>query len=85
MTRALFEGLVLFLAPFALFALYLGARRRNPFTRQAWDGHVHWLVLTGLVVVIASFVYIGLVAERSTGAWVPTHLKDGVLVPGHFE
>lgn len=85
MTRAFFEGLVLFLAPFALFAVYLTARRRNPLTRQAWDGHVPWLVIAGLVFVISSFVYIGLVSERSTGAYVPTHVKDGVLVPGHFE
>jgi hypothetical protein len=85
MSRAFFEGLVLFLAPFLLFAIYLGLRRRNPFTRHAWDGNVPWLVLAGLLVVIAGIVYTGFVAERSTGAYVPTHIKNGVLVPGHFE
>jgi len=85
MTRAFFEGLVLFLAPFLLFGIYLSLLRRNPFTRRSWDGHVSWLVLAGLIVVIAGFIYTGLVAERSTGAYVPTHIENGVLVPGHFE
>lgn len=84
MTRALFEELVLFLAPFALFAVYLLLRRRNPFMRQHWDGHVSWLVIVGLLVVIGGLVYTGLVAERSMGTYVPSHLEDGKLVPGQF-
>lgn len=85
MTRAVFEALVLFLSPFVLFAIYLYLRQRNPWTREAWDGHVPWLVLAGLLIAIGSFVITGLTAERNTGAYVPTHLEDGKLVPGHFK
>lgn len=85
MTRALFEELVLFLAPFALFAVYLALRRRNPFTRAPWEGHVSWLVIAGLLLAIGFFVITGLMAEREMGAFIPPHLENGRLVPGRFE
>ncbi|MFC0219277.1 hypothetical protein FHS82_001548 [Pseudochelatococcus lubricantis] len=85
MSRAVFEALVLFLSPFFLFGIYLFLRRRSPFTREAWDGHVPWLVIAGLAVAIVGFVIAGLTAERNAGAYVPSHLEDGKLVPGHFQ
>ncbi|MBB3810760.1 DUF6111 family protein [Pseudochelatococcus contaminans] len=85
MTRAVFEALVLFLSPFVLFGIYLYARRRNPLTKEAWDGHVSWLVLAGLLVAILGLLITGLTAERHTGAYVPTHIEDGKLVPGRFQ
>lgn len=85
MTRAVFEALVLFLSPFFLFGIYLYLRRRNPLTREAWDGHVPWLVLAGLIVAILGIVMGGLTAERHTGAYVPSHLENGKLVPGRFQ
>lgn len=84
MTRAIFEALVLFLSPFALFGVYLYFRRRSPFTRDAWDGHIPWLVLAGLAAAILGIVVTGLTAERSTSGYVPSHLENGKLVPGHF-
>lgn len=85
MTRAVFEALVLFFSPFFLFGIYLFLRQRNPWSREAWDGHVPWLVLAGLLISIAGFVFTGLTAERNTGAYVPSHLENGRLVPGHFQ
>jgi hypothetical protein len=32
-----------------------------------------------------SFLYEGMVAPRDTGAYVPAHTENGVLVPGHFK
>lgn len=84
MTRAIFEELVLFLAPFALFAIYLVLRRKNPFTREPWSGHVSWLVIAGLVVAVGFLILTGLTAERQTGAFIPPHLENGRLVPGRF-
>ncbi|MGI6245122.1 MAG: DUF6111 family protein [Pseudochelatococcus sp.] len=84
MTRAVFEALVLFLSPFVLFGIYLWLRRRSPLTREAWDGHIPWLMLAGLLTAIAGFLIAGLTAERHTGAYVPSHIEDGRLVPGHF-
>jgi hypothetical protein len=85
MTRAILQELVLFFVPFVLFGIYLLLRRRNPFTRQAWDGHVPWLVIAGLILAIGALIYLGITAERHTGAYVPTHLEDGRLVPGQFQ
>lgn len=85
MTRAILQQLVLFFVPFLLFGVYLLLRRRNPFTRHEWDGHVPWLVIAGLLLAISAFVYLGITAERHSGAYVPTHLEDGRLVPGQFQ
>ena len=84
MMRAVFEEALLFLLPFALFALYLIVRRRNPLTRASWGGQVPWLVLAGLGCVIAALVLTGLTAERQQGAFEPPHMENGRLVPGQF-
>ena len=44
MFRAFFEEALLFLIPFAIFALYLILRRRNPFLWAHWSDQSFWLV-----------------------------------------
>ncbi|GGC80638.1 DUF6111 family protein [Chelatococcus reniformis] len=85
MSRALFEELMLFLIPFAAFALYLAVRRRNPLTREPWRGHVPWLALVGLGFAIGSLVLTGLLEPRRSGSYVPPHVENGKLVPGQFQ
>lgn len=85
MTRALAEELVLFLIPFGAFAVYLLLRRKNPFEREPWSGHVSWLLIAGLVIAVGSLIYTGLFAPRQSGPFVPPHLENGHLVPGHFQ
>ncbi len=85
MTRAVVQGLVLFLLPFVLFALYLVIRRRNPLIWSHWSDQSLWLAIAGLSFVIVSLVATGLLAERQTGTYVPTHVENGRVVPGHFE
>ena len=84
MIRSLIDELLLFLVPFALFAAYLVLRRENPMLREAWTGRTGWLGIAGLGLVIAGFLVAGLVSERRTGAFVPTHVEDGHVVPGRF-
>jgi ABC-type Fe3+ transport system permease subunit len=84
MIRAVFEEALLFLLPFALFALYLVVRRRNPLARTAWGGQVPWLVMAGLVCAVGALLVTGLTAERQQGAFEPPHMEDGRLVPGQF-
>lgn len=82
--RFLFEAL-LFLLPFALYALYLrlskeeesAAARTHPWTL---------LFASGLALVAASFIIWG-VTEGSgqQGVYVPPHLENGRVVPGHVE
>ena len=47
MARAVFETFGLFLAPFALFALFLALRARFPLAVEHWTrGRLSWLTLT---------------------------------------
>jgi hypothetical protein len=80
-SRIFFDGL-LFLLPFALYAVYLrlrehdeeAAARQHPWTA---------LFISGLVLVAASFVFWGVFENANQkGVYVPPHLEDGRLVPG---
>lgn len=84
MTRAIIQELVLFLLPFVAFALYLVIRRRNPLLWSSWSDQSVWLVIIGLTFVVISLVSAGLLADRQTGAYVPSHVEDGRIVPGQF-
>ena len=85
MTRAVVQGVVLFLLPFVLFAAYLVIRRRNPLVWSHWSDQSLLLTITGLSFVVLSLIATGLLAERQTGAYVPTRVENGRVVPGHFE
>jgi len=85
MTRAVVQGLVLFLLPFVLFAAYLVIRRRNPLTWAHWNDQSLWLTIAGLSFVVLSLVAAGLMDERQTGTYVPTRVENGRVIPGHFE
>jgi hypothetical protein len=85
MSRAIIEEILLFLIPFALFAVWLAVRRRSPFRRVHWDGHVSWLLIAGMAVAFGWLVYTGLTAPRGTGPYVPAHMENGKFVPGRVE
>jgi hypothetical protein len=85
MTRAIIQEALLFLLPFAAFAIFLIVARRNPLAWSSWSRHTSWLAIVGLGFIIASLLAGGLLAERHTGVYVPSRIVDGVLVPGHFE
>jgi hypothetical protein len=84
MLRAIFGEALLFFVPFAVFALYLLLRRRNPFQWAAWSEGATWLVIAGLSLAVAALLVTGIFADRQTGAFEPPHLEDGRLVPGQF-
>jgi hypothetical protein len=84
MTRAIFGEALLFFLPFALFALYLLVRRRNPFAWVHWSDQTLWLIITGLVCVILAFLFTGITAERQMGEFEPTRSENGRIVPGQF-
>jgi heme/copper-type cytochrome/quinol oxidase subunit 1 len=84
MTRVVFGELLFFLLPFAVFALYLLILRRNPLLFEHWSRSSLWLAMAGLACVILAFVVAGIRAERNTGAFEPTHMEDGRVVPGQF-
>ncbi len=83
MRQAILRAL-LFLLPFALFAIYAalikgrsGARPTTPWTL---------LFVVGLGLVIASFVIVGLTEGLpANGTYIPPHMENGHVVPGHVE
>jgi hypothetical protein len=84
MTRAILGELIYFLVPFAAFAAYLAIRRRNPFDFAHWSSSSLWLAIAGLACVAVALLGAGIFADNNTGAFVPTHVEDGRVVPGQF-
>src|SRR5689334_1213005 len=80
----LVEGL-LFLLPFLAFGILLLLQKRNVLDIEHWSKPVLWLTAAGLLLVLGSFLYEGLVAERPLGGFEPTHMENGQLVPGRFK
>jgi hypothetical protein len=82
MIRRLFYELLLFLLPFALYAIYLKLIERD----AAASKRAHpWTILfaSGLLLVVASFLIWGIeegAGER--GVYVPPHVEDGRVIPG---
>jgi hypothetical protein len=86
MLRAVLEPLALFLTPFIAFAIYLALRARYPLAIEHWTrGRVSTLTLTGLFVAALGLFLFGLSAPRGHGAYVPAHVENGQLIPGHIE
>ena len=82
MSSRTFFVIFLFLLPFALYAAFLRVRGQNesptPISHP-WN----ILIISGLVLVAASFVFWGLFENANQrGVYVPPHLEDGRLVPG---
>jgi hypothetical protein len=86
MARSFLESLALFSAPFLLYALFLIFRARHPLLVASWSrGALSWLVLAGLLLVIASFIVAGLTSGRQSGTYIPAHIDNGRLTPGRFQ
>ena len=85
MTRAIFGEALLFIVPFVVFAAYLIVRRRTPFAWASWSDQSVWLAIAGLTLVIAALVVTGITAERQTGAFQPSRVENGRIVPGEFK
>jgi len=82
--RILFE-ILLFLLPFGLYALYLRIAKQDenaPARTHPWT----ILFASGLMLVVASFLIWGITEGSGTqGVYVPPHLENGRIVPGHVE
>lgn len=85
MLRTILWNLFLLVLPFLLYAAYVAlVRRQRVSAGQAWDqAPLSWLFIAGIVLVIASFLVLGLVTEDSgKGRYVPARYEDGRIVPG---
>jgi hypothetical protein len=84
MIRPAFTEIMIFLIPFAVYALFLVATRSGLLVTSSWPVHVvARLVLGSLLLVIVSLV---LLAHFSGGApnstYIPAHIENGKFVPG---
>ena len=85
MSRIVLEP-VLFLAPFAAYALYLILRARYPLEVEHWTrGRVSAMTLIGLAAAVLGLVALDAFAPRGRGVYVPAHIENGALVPGRFK
>jgi hypothetical protein len=85
MLRPVLTELLLFIAPFVLYALYLWGTQSGGVTNRAnWPlARVAYLVIAAIVTVIVGVLLLaelGGSAPRST--YIPAHIEDGKFVPG---
>ena len=84
MIRPVLTEIVIFLIPFAVYAVFLVATRSGVFDQASWPlSLVAKLVLGSLLLVVVSFIFL---AEFSgappESTYEPAHLDQGKLVPG---
>jgi len=81
-----FDG-VLFLLPFAVYALWLLVKRRSISNVSDWTLQtIGYLALAGAaLVIIVLVIFVQRETDRPGGTYVPAHLEHGTIVPGHFD
>ncbi|HVY21535.1 MAG TPA: DUF6111 family protein [Bauldia sp.] len=78
---------IFFLLPFAAYALWLVLTRRTLTNAADWQVRtIGYLALAGAVIVVGILIaFVHLDADAPGGVYVPAHLENGKIVPGHFE
>jgi uncharacterized protein DUF6111 len=88
MARPILTELALFLAPFALYALFLLVTKRGgAFDFTNWPmTHVLYLLVASFLTVIAGFFALAQWGGAPPGStYIPAHIEDGKLVPGETQ
>ncbi len=87
MIRIIVILLLVFLLPFALYALYVrfkiarGTVHGNPWRRDI----LYWLMLAGSLLVIGGFLVLSSFSGEKPGAvYRPAEIIDGKIRPGGF-
>ena len=84
MIRPAFTEILIFLIPFAVYALFLLATRSGLLLQASWPVHVvAKLVLGALLLVIASFILLAhFSGAPPNSTYIPAHIENGKFVPG---
>ena len=87
MIRVLVEALLPFLLPFAAYFGFAYFANRAAAQGIRWqDAPWLWLAIAGVGFVIVFFIVTGLITGSDpAGKYVPPHMEDGRIVPGHVE
>jgi heme/copper-type cytochrome/quinol oxidase subunit 3 len=85
MIRPVFTEIVLFLIPFAVYALFLVVARKGLLDSTSWPlAHLAWLVIAALVLLLGSFLWFATFGGAPPGSvYIPAHVDEhGNFVPG---
>jgi hypothetical protein len=84
MIRPAFTEILIFLIPFAVYAVFLLATRSGLLQQSSWPVHIiAKLVLGSLLLVIVSFILLAHFSGASPNStYVPAHIENGRFVPG---
>ena len=84
MIRPAFTEILVFLIPFAVYALFLITTRSELMVQASWPVHVIAKLLLGsLLLVIVSFILLAhFSGAPPNSTYVPAHIENGKLVPG---
>ena len=91
MLKVLLTQVFPLLLPIVIYLLWLRAARRRATaagsTNPRWqDAPWTLMVASGLLVLIVGMVGLAVfTGEEPGGTYVPPHVVDGVIVPGHVE
>lgn len=87
MIRTIATEVLLFLLPFALYAVFLWATKEGVFDPESWPvNRIAWLAIVALLLVVGSFVYFAQYRGAEPGSrYVPAHIDEqGRFVPGQL-
>jgi Family of unknown function (DUF6111) len=84
MIRPLTTELILLLAPFAAYAIFLWATQADILHPESWPlTRLAWLTIGALVLVAGSFIVLAQWGgEPKNSTYIPAHMENGKLVPG---
>jgi hypothetical protein len=84
MIRPVFTEVVLFLLPFALYAVFLWATKAGVFDPESWPvSRIISLAIAAVLLVLGSFIYFAQFGGVPVGSvYIPAHTENGKFVPG---
>ena len=84
MIRPAFTEILIFLIPFAVYALFLLATRSGLLLQSSWPVHIiAKLVIGSFLLVIISFILLAhFSGAPPNSTYVPAHIENGKFVPG---
>jgi len=90
MARVVFQQILLFLLPIAVYVSYAlwqrqRARRTGAEVIGLERGPWFWLIAGGLALSIAGFVVLGAHKDGRPTSYEPAHLENGRIVPGQVK
>jgi Family of unknown function (DUF6111) len=84
MIRPALVEVLLFLTPFAAYAIFLFVTRSGVVAAESWPvRHVMSLAIVAFLLVAASFIFFAHFSGAPPGStYVPAHMENGKFVPG---